>query len=46
MTAPARAELRPLVDLVHRLQFKRETEGGDRIFGLKLIDDLRPKPLP
>lgn len=46
MTAPARAELRPLVDLIHRLQFKRETEGGDWIYGLKLIDNLRPKPLP
>lgn len=45
MTAPARAELRPLVDLVHRLQFKRETEGGDRIYGMTVINDLRPKPL-
>jgi hypothetical protein len=45
MTAPARAELRPLAELVRRLQFKRETEGGDRIYGMKLIDDLRPKPL-
>lgn len=45
MTAPARDELRPLADLVHRLQFTRETEGGDRIYGLKLIDDLRPRPL-
>ncbi|MFC3439642.1 hypothetical protein ACFOKF_00175 [Sphingobium rhizovicinum] len=46
MTAPAREELRPLVDLVHRLQFKRETEGGDRIYGMKLINDLRPRPWP
>ena len=46
MTAPAREELRPLVDLVRRLQFARETEGGDRIYGFKLIDDLRPKPRP
>jgi hypothetical protein len=47
MTAPAREELRPLVDLVRQLQFKRETDGGDRVhYGLKLIDDLRPKPKP
>ena len=45
MTAPAREELRPLADLVHRLQFTRDTEGGDRIYGLKLTDDLRPRPL-
>jgi hypothetical protein len=28
MTAPARDELRPLVNLVHQLQFQRETEGA------------------
>jgi hypothetical protein len=38
--------VRPLIDLVCRLHFARETEGGDRIYGFKLIDDLRPKPRP
>ena len=45
MTAPAREELSPLVDLIRRLEFKRGTEGGEWIYGLKLIDDLRPRPL-
>lgn len=46
MTAPSRAELHPLADHVRRLQFIRETEGGDRTYGMKVISDLRPKPLP
>ena len=46
MTAPARPELQPLADLVRQLCFERETEGGDRIYGMKVIDDLRPKPRP
>ena len=45
MKAAAREELRPLVDLVHRLQFQRETEGGERLYGMKVINDLRPRPL-
>jgi len=46
MTAPAREELRPLVDLVHRLQSKRETERGDRIYGMTVINDLRQSHWP
>lgn len=42
MTLPLRTELLPLVDQVKRLRFMRETEGGDRIWGLKHIKDLRP----
>jgi hypothetical protein len=44
MVAPAREELGPHVDLVRQLEFFRETEAGDRIWGLKLIKDLRPAP--
>lgn len=44
MTAPARDELRPLADLVRQLCFFRETEAGDRVYGMKLINDLRPQP--
>lgn len=42
MTAPARAELAPHAELVMDLRFFRETESGDRIWGLKVINDLRP----
>lgn len=45
MTAPAREELRPLADLVHQLQFTPEKDGGDQIYGFKLIDDLWPRSL-
>lgn len=46
MTAPAREELADLADAVMALRFRRETESGDRIWGLKLIRDLRPAPRP
>lgn len=42
MTLPARIELQPLADMVQSLEFVRETPAGDRTFGIKLIDDLRP----
>lgn len=44
MTAPAREELSPHADLVKTLRFFRETESGDRVWGLKVINDLRPAP--
>jgi len=44
MNEPAREELRPLAELVRQLRFSRETEGGERIYGMKVIDDLRPRP--
>ncbi|MBU6267972.1 MAG: DUF3800 domain-containing protein [Sphingomonadales bacterium] len=45
MTAPARGELQPLVELVRRLEFRHRTDAGYPIHGMKLIDDLRPKAL-
>lgn len=44
MTAPARDELADLATDVLGLRFRRDTEGGERIWGLKLIRDLRPAP--
>lgn len=46
MTAPARPELVALAQRVGALEFVRETEGGDRLRGLKLIRDLRPAVRP
>jgi len=45
MTADARDELSPLVSRVKRLRFSRETEGGEKIWGFKHIQDLRPTGL-
>lgn len=42
MAAPARAELAGLARRVADLRFQRETESGERIWGFKLIRDLRP----
>lgn len=42
MTLPARDELQPLVDRVTAIRFRRETESGEKIWGFKRIDDLRP----
>lgn len=42
MAAPAREELGDLASDVLGLRFFRETEGGERIWGLKVIRDLRP----
>ena len=44
MTEPSRGELSRLAETVKRLRFFRETESGERIWGLKLIRDLRPAP--
>lgn len=46
MTAPARPELANLAQQVRSLEFFRQTEGGDRLRGLKLIRDLRPAARP
>jgi hypothetical protein len=46
MAEPGRAELKPLADLVWDMRFHRETEAGDRISGLKIINDLRPAGRP
>ena len=45
MSAEAREELSPLVNRVKRLRFSRETEGGEKIWGFKHIQDLRPTGL-
>ena len=42
MTAPSRQELAPLVRIIDRLDFFRQTAAGDRLHGIKLINDLRP----
>ena len=42
MAEPARPELKPLADLIWDMKFYRETEAGDRISGIKIINDLRP----
>lgn len=42
MAAQAREELLPLVNRVKRLRFSRETESGEKIWGFKHIQDLRP----
>jgi len=44
MTAPARPELSALAGRVLDLRYIRQTEGGERINGLKIINDLRPGP--
>ena len=44
MTAPSREELADLADAVLGLRFRRDTEGGERIWGFKRIRDLRPAP--
>ena len=46
MVAPARDELAPLAELIKRLQFFRIRDSGEQIYGLKLINDLRPRPQP
>lgn len=43
MPASTRPELAPLVQVVERLRYSRRTEGGDMIWGIKEIKDLRPK---
>lgn len=42
MTAAARPELEGLANRVKRIRFSRETEGGEKIWGIKQIKDLRP----
>jgi hypothetical protein len=44
MSAPARPELATLTEIIMDLRFFRETEAGDRVWGLKVINDLRPAP--
>lgn len=43
MTLPGRPELLGLTEKVKRLRFSRRTEGGEQIWGLKHIADLRPR---
>lgn len=44
MAAPARQELQALAERVRALGYSRETPGGERIWGFKVINDLRPAP--
>ena len=46
MTAPARVELDQLAKFVLALRFSRQTQSGEKIWGLKVIDDLRPVARP
>lgn len=43
MPASPRPELAPLVQIVERLRYKHNTEGGETVWGIKEIRDLRPK---
>jgi len=46
MAEPARDELAPVAAAVQRLQFRHETESGQRHRGFKVIADLRPAERP
>jgi hypothetical protein len=46
MTAPAREELSDLAKQVRDLGYVRHTEAGDPVYGLTIINDLRPVPRP
>jgi len=46
MTAPARTELFELANRVRDLRYVRRGEAGAGVYGLKIIDDLRPASRP
>jgi hypothetical protein len=46
MTAPARVELSGLANQVRDLGYVRRAEAGDGVYGLTIINDLRPAPRP
>lgn len=43
MPATTRPELDPLVENVKRMRYSRLTEGGQMVWGVKEIRDLRPQ---
>jgi len=42
MNAPARSELAPIAEDVLSLRFSRRLDSGERQFGFKVVNDLRP----
>ncbi|WP_204157080.1 DUF3800 domain-containing protein [Tritonibacter mobilis] len=43
MPKSTRPELDPLVEIVERMRYKHMTDGGDIVWGIKEIKDLRPR---
>ncbi|MAM73017.1 MAG: hypothetical protein CMO29_04295 [Tistrella sp.] len=43
MPATTRPELAPLMEIVRRMRYRHLTDGGDAVWGVKEIRDLRPR---